>query len=118
MSSEQQQNVLVEISNESLVKLREFYKINLPKHIIAYNFIENMIQRFLKNRENRKFVKIYTINGAVEEDATFISVLVREICSINGSLCTLSMFIKEIAMFAPHSSLFCLSILVFSMIVT
>ena len=46
-------------------------------HIIAYNFIENMIQRFLKHPENRQVVKIYSINGAVEEDATFISVLVR-----------------------------------------
>lgn len=76
MSSEQQQkNVLVEISNESLLKLRDLYKINLPKHIIAYNFIENMIKRFI---EHPKDVKVYCINGKVEDDATFISLVVRE----------------------------------------
>lgn len=78
MSSEQQQNILVELSSESLVKLRDFYKINLPKHIIAFNFIENMIQRFLKFPENREIVKIYSINGEVEQDATFIGVMVKE----------------------------------------
>jgi hypothetical protein len=80
MSSEQQhrENILVEISNESLLKLRDFYQVNWPEHIIAFNYIDTMIKRFKKYPENREIHKIYSINGVVEEDATFISIMVRE----------------------------------------
>lgn len=82
MSSEQQ--VLVEITSESLFKLRDLYKFKLPKHIIAYNFIVNMIKRFNEHPEHREVVKIYSINAKVENDATFISVMVRESIQINN----------------------------------
>lgn len=70
---------LKEIPLEFIEKLRNFYKVEWPKYIVAYNFIDNMLKRYQKYPEHRELVRIFCINGIVSEDATFIGLMVREI---------------------------------------
>lgn len=70
-------NSLKEVSTEYLLRLRDAYKINWPDNIIAFSFLDKMVKRFKDRPEERENVKIYSIDGKVEEDATFIAVMVR-----------------------------------------
>jgi hypothetical protein len=70
------ENCLVEIPVESLPKLRDAYKINWPEHILAFSFLDKIIKRFIERPEQRENVKIYSIDGELNEDATFIAVVV------------------------------------------
>ena len=69
-------NLLVEIPFEYLPNLRDAYKINLPEHILAFCFLDKMIKRFKERPEQRDNVKIYCVDGKLEEDSTFIAVVV------------------------------------------
>lgn len=69
-------NLLVEVPIESLPKLRDAYQINWPEHIVAFSFLDKMIKRFRERPEQRENVKIYSVDGMIEEDATFIAVVV------------------------------------------
>lgn len=68
---------LVEIEAESLPSLRDSFKVNWPEHVMAYNLIDNLIERFKKHPEHREFLKIYSIDGDIA-DSTFIAVMVRK----------------------------------------
>jgi hypothetical protein len=67
---------LVEVPTEYLPVLRHAYKVNWPEHILAFCFLEKMIKRFKERPEQREIIKIYSVDGKVEEDATFIAVIV------------------------------------------
>ncbi|XP_070489955.1 uncharacterized protein [Chironomus tepperi] len=67
-------NSLVEVPTESLPILRDAYKINWPEHIVAFSFLDKMIKRFKERPEQREIVKIYSVDGKLEQDATFIAV--------------------------------------------
>ncbi|KAL7043377.1 hypothetical protein ACKWTF_001480 [Chironomus riparius] len=69
------ENCLLEIPVEYLPKLRHAYKINWPEHILAFSFLDKMIKRFKERPEQRKIVKMYSVDGKLEEDATFIAVV-------------------------------------------
>lgn len=70
-------SALVEVPLESLPILRDAYKINWPEHILAYNFLDKMIDRFQKEPE-QKDIKIFSVDGKIEEDATFIALTVSK----------------------------------------
>jgi hypothetical protein len=74
-------NSLRKISLSNLVKLRDFYKVNWPQHVVTFNFIDSAISNFEKYPEE---VKIYTLNGVIDYDATFIGVTVVSF-SLNSS---------------------------------
>lgn len=93
MSSEGE---LVNISIESLEKLRDLYEYNWPQHINAFCYIDSMITRFKNFPETREINKIYTINGKVEGDATFVSIMVREKMSLYFSE---SIFFEKFSLF-------------------
>lgn len=69
-------NKLVEIPEEQLEKLRDFYKVDWPSHIISHNFLDLIIKKFQKFPDQRENFKIYNLGGLVDEDATFIAVKV------------------------------------------
>lgn len=69
-------NSLKDIPLESLEILRYSYKVDWPKYVLAFNFIDNMIKRYEKFPDHREIVKILSINGVV--DGTFIGTMVRE----------------------------------------
>lgn len=71
-------NFLKEIPLDSLARLRDIFKINWPQHIIAFNLIDQMILRFKKYPSQRKLIKFYNNNGCVDEDGTFIGIIVRK----------------------------------------
>lgn len=82
----QAENFLKEISLDLLEKLRDSYKVEWPKYVIAFSFIDNMIIRYKNHPEHREIIKIYSISGIVDEDATFIGVMVREIENIEREI--------------------------------
>ena len=69
---------LEEIPVENLPSLRDKYKVNWPAHIVAYTLIDNFIWRFKNIPNNEDLIKVYTLNGKLEDDATFIAAVVRE----------------------------------------
>lgn len=69
---------LKEVPLDSLEKLRDSFKVDWPKYVVAFSFIGNMIIRYKVHPEHREIIKIFSINGIVDEDATFIGVMVRE----------------------------------------
>jgi len=80
-------NSLVEVPVESLPILRDAYKVNWPEHIVAFSFLDKMIKRFKECPEQREIVKIYSIDGKLDQDATFIGVTVREIINNEREFC-------------------------------
>lgn len=68
---------LVEISIVKLAILRDKYKVERPKHIVAFALIDNLICRFSKFPESKENAKIYSLNDDWESDGTFVVVLVR-----------------------------------------
>lgn len=72
-------NSLVEIPIASFSTLRDKFKVDWPKHIIAFSLIDNFISRIAKNQEIAKF---YSLNGDWERDGTFVVILVREFSSV------------------------------------
>ena len=75
-------NLFVEVPVDFLPYLRDAYKIDWPEHIIAFCFLDKMIRRFKECPEQREFMKIYCIDGKIEEDATFIAVMVGKAIAI------------------------------------
>ena len=72
------ENCLVEIPDEYLPQLRDAYKINWPDHVLAFSFLDKMIKRFKERPEQREIAKIYSVDGKLEEDATFFAVVVSQ----------------------------------------
>jgi hypothetical protein len=72
-------NSLVEVPIEFLPKLRDAYRVNWPEHVLPFNFLDKMSKRFAKHPEQRQNVKIYCVDGKIEEDATFIAIMVINI---------------------------------------
>lgn len=66
--SEQKDHVKI-VPYESLQKLRDRYE----GKVLIVNFIESMIYKSKEYYENNK---IYSINGAIDDDATFVGVMV------------------------------------------
>jgi hypothetical protein len=67
-----------EIPTNSLPQLRDLYRVNWPEHIVAYNFITNIFNRFEKDSEHRELVKIISFDGKINESGTFAAIMVRE----------------------------------------
>lgn len=65
---------LVEVPQYSLIKLRNMFKENWPKHITAYYLIENYME-WLEKVNNIKNLKIYSLNGEWRKDGTFVIVV-------------------------------------------
>jgi hypothetical protein len=67
---------LLEIPEENLEKLRDSYKVDWPSHINSHNLLDMMIKKLKKYSEQREYFKVLSLGGLVEEDATFIVVMV------------------------------------------
>lgn len=53
---------LVEVPQYSLIKLRNMFKQNWPKHCVAFSLIDNYMV-WLEKVSNIKNLKIYCLNG-------------------------------------------------------
>ena len=62
---------LIEVPQYSLIKLRNLFKVNWPKHCVAYFIIENYLE-WLEKLSNIKNLKIYCLNGDWRSDGTFV----------------------------------------------
>lgn len=71
---EEVEDKLVEVPQYSLIKLRNLYKANWPKHITAYYLIENYME-WLEKVNNIKNLKIYCLNGDWRKDGTFVIIV-------------------------------------------
>jgi hypothetical protein len=65
---------LVEVPQYSLIKFRNMFKANWPKHITAYYLIENYME-WLEKVNNIKNLKIYSLNGDWRKDGTFVIIV-------------------------------------------
>ena len=77
MSASQDQNLLLEVSNKLLPKLRDFYLEDWPSHIISFYSLDLLIKRLENYPEEKENFKVLSLGGEVGEDATFIMVQVR-----------------------------------------
>ncbi|XP_055375841.1 uncharacterized protein LOC129608383 [Condylostylus longicornis] len=77
---------LVEIEQNDWPILRDLYKIEWPKHHIAFNIIQNYINWFQKD-PNVKYIKVYSLNGDWS-DGTFVIVdrYIVPFCTLNKNL--------------------------------
>lgn len=74
-----------EIPVKNLPTLRDKYKVDWPAHIVAYTLIDNFIWWFKNIPKTKDFVKVYSLNGKLENDATFIAAVVRKIKKLEFS---------------------------------
>lgn len=65
---------LILLKPEFYKELLPKFKINWPEHIVAYNTIDNAIQRYKK--KETKSIKIYTLEESWRENGTFVARLV------------------------------------------
>lgn len=72
------ENTLKEIPFDSLESLRELYQQSWPEHVVAYNFLGFMIRKIEKFEGYRELTNIYSINGEVNEDATFVGFILNK----------------------------------------
>lgn len=70
------QNCLVEIPFESFPSLRDKFKVDWPRHILAFHILDDYVRQDQKCRDKKKF---YSLNGEWEQDGTFVAFMVREI---------------------------------------
>lgn len=69
-------NKLTKIPIDKLAQLRDLYKADLPKHVIAYSTIQSFNVRLKDCTEDENKVQILCLNNDWESDGTFI-ILVR-----------------------------------------
>ena len=62
---------LIEVPHYSLIKLRNMFKTNWPKHCVAYYMLENYMD-WLEKVNNIKNLKIMCLNGEWRNDGTFV----------------------------------------------
>ena len=75
--SDGRENSLVEISVESLPILRDKFKVDWPKHILAFTLLDIFFKRFSSHPESKKIQKVFSLNGEWQNDGTFVAVKVR-----------------------------------------
>lgn len=87
-------NKLTNIPVDKLDQLRDLYKVDWPKHVMAYSTIESFKYRLNNCTETKNKVQILCLNNDWESDGTFL-ILVREFKNnfINSLLDFVSLFI-------------------------
>ena len=70
-------NKLTKIPIDKLAQLRDLYKADSPKHVIAYSTLQGFNERLKNCTEDENKVQILCLNNDWESDGTFI-ILVRE----------------------------------------
>lgn len=84
-------NKLTKFPIDKLTQLRDLYKADWPKHVIAYSTLQGFNDRLKNCTKDENKVQILCLNNDWESDGTFI-ILVREFKNINYKILILILF--------------------------